>query len=51
MTHEKIATELGIAREVVSRILKDFEHKNIVALSRGKIIIKDKDYLKKIAGV
>jgi len=51
MTHEKIAIELGTAREVVSRLLKDFEKKNIVGLSRGKIIVKDKEFLKKIAGV
>ena len=51
MTHEKIALELGTAREVVSRLLKDFEKKNIVSLSRGRIIVKDKDSLNKIAGV
>jgi CRP/FNR family transcriptional regulator, anaerobic regulatory protein len=51
MTHEKIAIELGTAREVVSRLLKDFEKKNIVSLSRGKIIIKNKEFLKKIVGV
>lgn len=51
ITHEKIAIELGTAREVVSRLLKDFENKNIVSLSRGKIIVKDKEFLNKIAGV
>ncbi|HEY5562885.1 MAG TPA: Crp/Fnr family transcriptional regulator [Clostridiaceae bacterium] len=51
MTHEKIAIELGTAREVVSRLLKDFEKKNIVSLSRGRIIVKNKELLKKIAGV
>ena len=49
MTHEKIAIELGSAREVVSRLLKDFEKKNIVSLSRGSIIVKDKEVLKRIA--
>jgi len=51
ITHEKIAIELGTAREVVSRLLKDFEKKSIVSLSRGKIIVKNKEFLKKIAGV
>ena len=51
MTHEKIAIELGTAREVVSRLLKDFEKKNIVSLSRGKIIVKDKEFLKKLSGM
>ncbi|HHW23478.1 MAG TPA: Crp/Fnr family transcriptional regulator [Clostridiaceae bacterium] len=36
-THENIASELGTAREVVSRLLKDMESKGIVSLSRGKI--------------
>jgi len=48
VTHEDIALELGTAREVVSRVLKDFEKKAIVELSRGKIYVKDKQSLKKI---
>jgi len=36
-THESIASDLGTAREVVSRLLKDMESKGIVRLSRGKI--------------
>ena len=38
-THNEIATELGSSREVISRILKHFEQKNILELSRGKIHI------------
>lgn len=38
-THQELATELGTAREVVSRLLKDFERKGWVTLSRGKIAI------------
>ncbi|SFE53066.1 Crp-like helix-turn-helix domain-containing protein [Thermoanaerobacter thermohydrosulfuricus] len=49
ITHEKIAAELGTAREVISRILKDFEKENIVTLLRGKIIIKNEEKLKRIA--
>ena len=37
-THEAIASELGTAREVVSRLLKDMENTGSVTLSRGKII-------------
>ncbi|MGI6622691.1 MAG: Crp/Fnr family transcriptional regulator [Clostridiaceae bacterium] len=37
-THENIASDLGTAREVVSRLLKDMESKGIVSLSRGKIV-------------
>ena len=49
VTHEKIALELGTAREVVSRILKDFEKKEILDLSRGKITIKKTNILKKLS--
>ncbi len=44
-THQELATELGTAREVVSRLLKDFERKGWVTLSRGKVSITDKDAL------
>ena len=37
ITHEQLATELGSARVVVSRLLKELEQKGIVVLHRGKI--------------
>ena len=37
ITHEQLATELGSARVVVSRLLKELEQKGIVTLHRGKI--------------
>jgi len=37
ITHQELAHELGTTREVVSRILKEFERQNCVNLSRGKI--------------
>jgi CRP/FNR family transcriptional regulator len=40
-THQAIAAELGTAREVVSRILKDFERRGWVALSRGQVTVTD----------
>jgi len=40
-THQELATELGTAREVVSRLLKDFERRGWVALSRGQIEVKN----------
>lgn len=40
-THQTIAAELGTAREVVSRILKDFERRGWVALSRGQVAVTD----------
>lgn len=48
ITHEKLAIELGTAREVVSRILKDFASKGAIALSRGNITILDRSILKNI---
>jgi len=45
ITHQEIAYELGTAREVVSRILKDFERAKIISLSRGSIIIHNKQAL------
>ena len=37
ITHQELAHELGTTREVVSRILKEFEKNDCVKLSRGKI--------------
>ena len=41
-THEAVAADLGTSREVVSRLLKDFEQEGLVALSRGVIRVHDK---------
>lgn len=38
-THYELAVELGTAREVISRQLKDFERKGWITLSRGLITI------------
>lgn len=37
LTHEDIARELGTSREVISRILKQFEHQGCIRLARGTI--------------
>jgi CRP/FNR family transcriptional regulator len=39
ITHQQLADEVGSIREVVSRILKNFELKGILKLSRNKIIL------------
>ena len=44
-THQALATELGSAREVISRQLKEFENRGWVQLSRGKIEITNHDAL------
>jgi len=38
-THQKIANDLGTSREVVSRLLKDFERKDQVRLARNEITL------------
>jgi len=40
-THQDLAMELGSAREVVSRLLKEFERRGWVALSRGSVTLTD----------
>jgi len=39
VTHQKVANDLGTSREVVSRILKDFERQGKLKLSRNTIHI------------
>lgn len=39
-THKKIADDLGTSREVVSRLLKDFERRGWVRLSRSSIELR-----------
>ncbi|TVO76293.1 Crp/Fnr family transcriptional regulator [Sedimenticola selenatireducens] len=46
VTHQEIASELGTSREVVSRILKDFEHEDLIKVTRGAIQLIDLDTLK-----
>jgi CRP/FNR family transcriptional regulator len=50
-THQQLATELGSAREVISRLLKDFESRGWLRLSRGSIDILDKQSLESIASM
>ena len=40
-THQELAVELGTAREVVSRQLKEFERRGWVELQRGRIVLRD----------
>ena len=40
ITHQEIADDLGTSREVVSRLLKEFERQGIVRLSRNSIELR-----------
>ncbi len=46
-THARLAHELGSSREVISRILKEFERRGIVNLERGRVEILSRDALDK----
>ena len=48
ITHQELATELGTAREVISRLLKEFERSGRVNLHRGRVEIVDMGALEKI---
>ena len=44
-THEDIAVELGSSREVISRLLKEFQRQGAVSLGRGRIQIQSTEML------
>ena len=44
-THEEIAKDLGTARTVVTRLLKDLENLGVIELRRGRIIISNIPFL------
>jgi len=48
-THQTLAAELGSAREVVSRILQRFERDGLIAIERGRIVIADREALRRMA--
>lgn len=47
LTHETIASHLGTAREVVTRMLRYFQSEGLVKLSRGTVEIEDRTALEK----
>ncbi len=51
LTHQELARELGTAREVVSRLLKEFERRGWVKLGRGKITLQQRQGLEQAANV
>ncbi len=48
-THDDLARELGTAREVVSRVLQDFQKRGFVSQARGRVRLLARDSLKRIA--
>lgn len=45
ITHETIASHMGTAREVVTRMLRYFQNEGMVKLSRGTVTITDEEKL------
>jgi len=48
-THQQLAAELGTAREVISRVLQDFQKRAFVAQTRGHIRLTDRPRLEALA--
>ncbi|NOD49966.1 MULTISPECIES: Crp/Fnr family transcriptional regulator [unclassified Ruegeria] len=48
-THQALANELGTAREVVSRILNDFQKRGLILQTRGRITLQNKPQLERLA--
>jgi len=48
-THQQLATELGTAREVISRVLQDFQKRGLIAQSRGRVALIDRAKLQALA--
>lgn len=48
-THADLAADVGSSREVVSRILRDFAHREMISAGRGSIEILDKVAIAKLA--
>ena len=49
LTHQQLAVELGTAREVISRQLKEFERRGWVTLTRGQIELRDAAAMERLA--
>ncbi|MFM1814640.1 MAG: hypothetical protein RLZ98_1335 [Pseudomonadota bacterium] len=50
-TQQRLAAELGSAREVISRVLSEFQRRGIVVVSRGSIEISDRSALEQLASM
>lgn len=48
LTHQRIADDLGTSREVISRLLKDLEQRQLLSIGRGRICINSPDGLRRL---
>jgi CRP/FNR family transcriptional regulator len=49
MTHQQLASELGTAREVISRQLTEFQRRGLLATARGELTLLDRAALRRLA--
>jgi len=49
-THQALAAELGTAREVISRQLKEFERQGWIVLQRGRVEVRQPQPLRALVG-
>jgi len=49
-THQSLADDLGSVREMISRLLKNFDEQGLVALGREQIEVLDGQGLRRVAG-
>lgn len=49
LTHQQLAIELGTAREVISRQLKEFERRGWLTLHRGEIALRNAGAIERLA--
>jgi CRP/FNR family transcriptional regulator len=50
-THQQLAAELGSVREIVTRVLNDFQSRGLVRLGREHLEVLDAPALRRLAGV
>ena len=48
VTHQQLATELGSAREVISRALAEFQRRGWIEQARGELRLTNRDALEKL---
>jgi len=51
LTQQEMAAMAGTAREMIGRSLKELEHEGMVKLERHRIVITDKEALRRMAGL
>jgi CRP/FNR family transcriptional regulator len=48
-THQALSAELGTAREVISRVLGDFQRRGWIEQARGEVRLANREALERLA--